>query len=58
MGFCPSHYTLIQGGLQVNRIVAGKRSQKNNAYQCDNLLQNLPFAEIPNGFTQALKSKN
>ena len=45
MGLCPSPYILIQGGLQANRIVTGKRLRKDNAYQQDKLLQNLPFSE-------------
>lgn len=46
MGLRPSPYASIQGGLCAKKkIVTGKRNRKDNAYQWDKLLINLPFAE-------------
>lgn len=45
MGLCSSPYVSIQGGLCAKRIITGKRTRENNAYQWDRLVQNFLFAE-------------
>ena len=45
MGLRPSPYASIQGGLRAKYIVIGDRHDKENAYQWDHVVLNLPFAK-------------